>query len=175
MFVILAGQLGSIINVIRRSVFLGWDVSVALIPDSVSGTFYTFSLVLIASLLAPLFVSYSKDERPNYQHISTVLVTLMIFVMIFCAVFYSFAAPDTVTPVDYSKLTSDEVKVDWWQLAFFIIAIIFAIYCHGFSLLKFHEDQLKMSSEYFTRENSEKEQIAEETAEVKSDGKGVAL
>lgn len=175
LFVIFAGQLGTIINIIRRSVFLGWDVSVALIPDSISGTFYTFSLVLIASLLAPLFVSYFKDEKPNYQHISSVLVALMFFVMIFCAVFYSFAASDTATSMDYSKLIAADVKVDGWQLAFFIIAIVLAVYCHGFSLLKFHEDELKMSSEYFTRENFEKEQIATDSAAVKSDGKGVAL
>ena len=174
-FVIFAGQLGTIINIIRRSVFLGWEVSVALIPDSISGTFYTVSLVLIASLLAPLFVSYSKDERPNYQYISSVLVTLMIFVMIFCAVFYSFAASDTPTSLDYSKLSAADVKVDGWQIAFFFIALVFAYYCHGFSLLKFHEDELKMSSEYFTRENYEKEKIATQSAAVKSDGKGVAL
>ncbi len=174
-FVIFAGQLGTIINIIRRSVFLDWDVSVALIPDSISGTFYTFSLVLIASLLAPLFVSYSKDERPNYQHISSVVVVLMFFVMILCAVFYSFAASDTATSMDYSNLTAADVKVDGWQLTFYIIAFIFAIYCHGFSLLKFHEDELKMSSEYFTRENDEKKKITVDSSAVKSDGKGIAL
>lgn len=175
MFVIFAGQLGTLINIIRRSVFLHWDVSVALIPDSVSGSFYTFSLVLIASLLAPLFVSYSKGDKPNYQHIGMVLITLMIFTMIFCAVFYSFAASDSVTAVDYSKLTCDDVKVDGWQLAFFIIAIVFAIYCHGLSLLKLHEPELHMSMEHFMKENEEKEQIVEKSAEIKTDGKGVAI
>lgn len=175
MFVIVAGLLGTFINIIKRSVFLDWDISVALIPDSVSGTFYTFSLVLISSLLAPIFVSYSKDEKPNYQHISVILVTLMVFVMIFCAVFYSFAASDTLTPIDYSKLTSENVSIDGWQFLFFVVAIIFAFYCHGFSLLKYHDEELKMSAEYFCKENQEKERMAEKTADITSDGKGTAL
>ena len=175
MFVIFAGLLGPIINVIRRSVFMGWDFSVALIPDSLSGTFYTFSLVLVASLLAPLFISFSKDEKPNYQHIGMVLVTLMFFTMIFCAVFYSFAASDTALVQDFSKLTRDNVSVDFWQLLFFIIAIVFAIYCHGFSLLKLHEAELNMAKDHYVTENKEKEYIVEKTADITTDGNGVGL
>lgn len=40
MFVVIAGQLGTIINVIQRWLFGGWDFMTAFCPDSASGSFY---------------------------------------------------------------------------------------------------------------------------------------
>lgn len=68
-FVIVAGLLGIIINIIKRWIFDGWDFFVALGPDSAAGSFYTFSLVMISSLIYPLFSRFIKSEKPEYRKI----------------------------------------------------------------------------------------------------------
>ena len=64
MFVIVAGQLGTIINVVNRTLFQNpdWSFPQALYPDSVFGSFYTYALVLIASkyLLVKLYAVFVK-------------------------------------------------------------------------------------------------------------------
>jgi len=50
MFVIVASQMGVAINVIYRCLYEDWDLYTALAPDSASGTFYTFCMVMVASL-----------------------------------------------------------------------------------------------------------------------------
>ena len=65
MFVFVAGQLGTIINVVNRTLFHDWTISQALYPDSVSGSFYTYALVLIASLIVPLFTRIRNNKEPG--------------------------------------------------------------------------------------------------------------
>lgn len=141
MFVIVAGQLGTIINLIRRWVFGDWDFFPALGPDAVSGSFYTFALVLIASLVAPIFIRFIKKEKPEYRSISAVYLTVLIFSLVLCAIFYSFATND-INSVDFSKLSNDDMKADWKQLTFFFLSLIFAWYSFGLSHLSPHENQL---------------------------------
>lgn len=143
MFVIFAGQLGTIINIIKRWVFGGWELLPSFGPDSASGSFYTFALVLIASLVAPVFLRFVKKESPEYRNISIVFVTLLIFSLVLCAIFYSFATKD-MNSVDFSKLTNGNMHTDWKQLVFFCLSIVFAWYSFGLSLSPSHEADLKL-------------------------------
>lgn len=175
MFVIVAGQLGTIINIIQRTVFDNWQIEKAFIPDSVSGNFYTFSLVLLASLLGPLFIDFIKDEKPHYRKIGMVFVTILIFTIILCAVFYSFATHN-ISNVDYNNLKNTDICVDVPQLIFYIFALLFAWYYFGYSLLAHHERDIHLSDEeYREREESEKENLSEQASSVKDDGKGVKI
>lgn len=56
LFVVIAGQLGTIINFINRCVFDRWTLSQSLLADSVSGNFYTFALVLVTSTIGNIFI-----------------------------------------------------------------------------------------------------------------------
>lgn len=143
MFVIVAGQLGTIINLIRRWGFGDWEFLPALGPDSASGSFYTFALVLIASLLASIFIRFIKKETPEYRNISAVYLTILIFSLVICAIFYSFATNDFEL-IDFSKLKNEDMTVDWKQLVFFILSIIFAWYSFGLTHLCFHEGSLHL-------------------------------
>lgn len=175
MFVIVAGQLGTIINIIQRTVFDNWQIKKALIPDSVSGNFYTFSLVLLASLLGPLFIDFIKDEKPHYRKIGMVFVTILIFTIILCAVFYSFATHN-ISNIDYTNLKNNDICVDVPQLIFYICALVFAWYYFGYSLLAHHERDIRLSDEgYHELEESEKENLQEQASIVKDDGKGVKI
>ena len=175
MFVIVAGQLGTIINIIQRTVFDNWQIKKALIPDSVSGNFYTFSLVLLASLLGPLFIDFIKDEKPHYRKIGMAFVTILIFTIILCAVFYSFATHN-ISNIDYTNLKNNDICVDVPQLIFYICALVFAWYYFGYSLLAHHERDIRLSDEgYHELEESEKENLQEQASIVKDDGKGVKI
>lgn len=156
MFVIVAGQLGTIINLIRRWGFGDWAFLPALGPDSASGSFYTFALVLIASLLASIFIRFIKKETPEYRNISAVYLTILIFSLVICAIFYSFATNDFES-IDFSKLGNKDMSVDWKQLVFFILSIIFAWYSFGLTHLCFHEDSLHLDDYQEMDDNSRNE------------------
>lgn len=174
MFVIVAGQLGTIINVIQRVMFDGWSINSAIVPDSISGNFYTFSLVLLASLLGPLFIDFIKDEKPHYRKIGMVFVTILIFAIILCAVFYSFATHN-IPNTNYNTLKDSNVSIDWPQLVFYIFALLSALYSYGFSLLGHHEEEIHLSDEYRTQEEQLKEELSEQILNVTNDGKGVQV
>lgn len=143
MFVLVASQLGTIINLIKRWIFGGWDFQVALAPDSASGSFYTFSLVLMASLVGPWFIRIVKREKPEFRSQVIVFETILIFLILLCAVFYSFATQD-VSLESLSKMHNCDMKLDGKQFFFFLIAIVCACYSYGLSLSLEHEDMLNL-------------------------------
>lgn len=174
MFVIVAGQLGTIINIIQRVVFDGWNIQSAIIPDSISGNFYTFSLVLLASLLGPLFIEFIKKEQPHYRKIGVIFVTILIFTIILCAVFYSFATHNIIN-VDYANIKRINAKPDIPQLFFYIIAILFSWYYFGYLLLGRHEPEIRLSDEYQNQEEQTKEKLTEECSHLTNDGEGIEV
>lgn len=175
MLTLVASQLGTIINVINRVVFLGWDFQVALCPESASGTFYTFALVMISSLLCPLFMNIIKAERPTYNKLRMVFVTFLFFMLILAAVFYAFSTQN-VDVCGYSKLKNKDVVPDWWQLAFFVITVLAAIYAFGLTHLPDHKEEFTMlTDEYQEAENAEIEQMRTNVNDPKDDGEGVLL
>ena len=113
-FVIVAGLLGVIINIIKRWIFDGWDFFVALGPDSAAGSFYTFSLVMISSLIYPLFSRFIKSEKPEYRKIHIVFITILIFTLLFCGIYYSFSTLNQ--PIGaYERLHNNDMRIDYSQ------------------------------------------------------------
>lgn len=175
MFTLVASQLGTIINVINRVVFMGWDFQVALCPESASGTFYTFALVMISSLLCPLFMSIIRAERPTFNKLRMVFVTILFFLLIMAAVLYAFSTQN-IDVCDYSKLKNKDVVPDLLQLAFFIITVLAAIYAFGLTHLPEHKEEYAiLSDEYQEAENAEVEHMRTNYSEQKDDGEGVLL
>lgn len=150
-FVIVAGLLGVIINIIKRWIFDGWDFFVALGPDSAAGSFYTFSLVMISSLIYPLFSRFIKSEKPEYRKIHIVFITILIFTLLFCGIYYSFSTLNQ--PMEaYDGLHNNEMDIDYSQLFFFVLVIIFSVYSFGLTLIGQHEDELHLSDDYLEKE-----------------------
>lgn len=174
MFVFLAGQLGTIINIVNRTLFQGWNLSQALYPDSVSGSFYTYALVLIASLIAPLFARIKNNKKPVFRSMSVVFVTLMIFALIMCAVFFSFASQD-VRSVNYEDFKLLAITCDVKQLIFFILAIVFAWYAFGLSLMADNNEGNEYDDVYLAEEQEEVEQMEDKSQQLTTDGKDTAI
>lgn len=162
-FVIVAGLLGVIINIIKRWIFDGWDFFVALGPDSAAGSFYTFSLVMISSLIYPLFSRFIKSEKPEYRKIHIVFITILIFTLLFCGIYYSFSTLNQ--PMEaYDGLHNNEMDIDYSQLFFFVLVIIFSVYSFGLTLIGQHEDELHLSDDYLEKEQYQVKKLSQQSS-----------
>lgn len=174
LFVLVAGQLGTIINIVNRCIFQGWKFSEALYPDSSTGNFYTYALVLIASLIAPLFTRIKNDERPMFSTISMVFSSILIFAMILCAVFFSNVS-QTIPALDYQSFRGLDLGFDAKQFIFFVLAVVFAWYAYGFSLMVKNQELLQLDDSYAKRQDERVKNVAKLATETTTDGKGTNL
>ena len=174
MFVFVAGQLGTIINVVNRTLFHDWTISQALYPDSVSGSFYTYALVLIASLIVPLFTRIRNNKEPGFRSMSVVLMTLLIFALVLSAVFFSFASQE-IRSVKYDDFKNLELIIDLKQTIFFVMAVIFAWYAFGLSLMADNNEGNELDDKYLKQEHEDVYDMEEKSAEIITDGKDTAL
>ena len=138
LFVVIAGQLGTIINFINRCVFGGWALSQSLLADSVSGNFYTFALVLVTSTIGNIFIKLTCKSEHDHRKAIVVFIALCLFLMLFDAVFFSFATQDYA--VEYKNIKAENIHFDWWQLSFFILAIFAAILSLGLERMDGHKE-----------------------------------
>lgn len=162
-FVIVAGLLGVIINIIKRCIFDGWDFFVALGPDSAAGSFYTFSLVMISSLIYPLFSRFIKSEKPEYRKIHIVFITILIFTLLFCGIYYSFSTLNQ--PMEaYDGLHNNNMCIDYSQSFFFVLVIIFSVYSFGLTLIGQHEEELHLSDDYLENEQNQVKKLSQQSS-----------
>lgn len=167
-FVLVASLFGIIINLVKRCCFNGWDFQAALGPDSVSGSFYTFSMVMLSSLIYPLFVRFLKSEKPEYRKIHIAYITVLIFTMLLCGVFYSFSTIEQPV-VDYARLQNIDMELDLSQFIFFILTLFFSAYSFGLTLIGNHEDELHLSDDYLEEENKSVKMLSETSMLVEQD------
>lgn len=173
-FVLVASLLGVIINLIKRVGFDGWNIFVALGPDSAAGSFYTFSIVTFSSLIYPLFSRFVKSQKPEFRKIHIAYITILIFMMLFCSVYYSFASLN-LSIVDYSKLKCSDMTFDWPQLVFFLLAIIFSAYSFGLTFLGPHDDSLHLSDDYLREENKQVKALTQQSSSSTTTTNGIKI
>jgi len=176
MFTLVASQLGTIINVINRVIFQGWNFQAALCPESASGNFYIFALVMISSLISPLFISILNKKEPTFNKLKMVFVTSLFFTLIMAAVFYAFSSQN-IEVLNFASLKNSDVTADGWQLAFFIITILASIYAFGLNYLNLHSNEYGdlADEDYQENENKDVKKIESDMNSSSDDGKGVTL
>lgn len=144
LFLIIAGQLGTIINIINRCVFHDWYLANSLLADSVSGNFYTFSIVLVTSVLGSLVINYIG--RKSHEH-KRITVTAIVLTFLFClinAVFFSSATQDYAA--EFEHIAKESIKVDWWQLIFYVVSIVVATYLFGLEKMASYREYDKLEA-----------------------------
>ena len=137
MFVIIGGQLGTIFNLISRCIIHQGTFQEALAQDSATGSFYTFSIVMFASLIGPLFIQAVNPKQPSYRVIAVVLLTLLIFALLFCSVFYAYTSQLGVE-ANLNAMNHAGLPIDVAQLLFFCLAVLFSLYSLGFGFFSDH-------------------------------------
>ena len=175
-FSICFSLIGTIINIIKFAVFdipktsfidksFLEKVEVAIYIDSQSGTFYTFSIVLVASILYPLFECFIKHEW-HYTHLRVITIIIGIMLVAFGGVFYSFSTIGK-NPIDMQNISVGNYV---WQKAFFFSSILLAAYSYGLGLLK-EDDNHPQLDDYSDKENKSIENLEKKTIKIDSEQK----
>lgn len=176
-FVVLASQLGTFFNLIIRVKFSGWACAQSLCADSASGNFYTIALVLITSLLPPLFSRFVDNEKEGFSHrmIDIVFTSLLIISMLFCAVFVMGSANNDIYD-KFKNIEPGNIIIDGAQFAFFLLAIVFAWYAFGLSQLS-HHPELGISDNQFYNKTEDRnvENISHTASKQTEDGNGIKI
>ena len=138
LFLIVAGQLGTIINIINRCVFHGWRIENSLLADSVSGNFYLFSIVLVSSVLGSLVINYIGRKNHEHKRATVMAIVLSFLFCIINAVFFSSATQDYAA--EFETIDKSSITVDYWQSAFYILSILVATYLFGLERIHGHRE-----------------------------------
>ncbi|EDJ4460224.1 hypothetical protein GE645_22280, partial [Salmonella enterica] len=79
-FTVVCGQMGIIANIIIRYYSHSIPLDQSIYIEGSSGSFYTFSIALIASALGPMFVTFfsSKLEFKTIKIISIILLIILL-------------------------------------------------------------------------------------------------
>lgn len=172
--------IGTIINIIKFAVFnipripnapvtIGDKISMSIYMDSKTGTFYTFSIVLAASILYPLFECFIKHEW-HYTHLRVITIIIAILVLVFGGVFYSFLTIGTTSP----SYNVGQVHLDQWQLSFFILAIFVAAYSYGLGLMK-EDGNHPQIDDYVEQEEKELKALSEKAGQPDNNEEDVKI
>ncbi|MDE5757576.1 MAG: hypothetical protein K2H85_03075 [Allobaculum sp.] len=173
-YVIFGGLLGVVINLITRWMCGPMSLNEALYVESVCGTFYTFSIVLISAAIGPLVFNLSESRILHFPDIKSFTLTISFFAMVLCAVFYSTLEDKVSTHLKLAA--SNGYTIDWPQLIFFLIGIIIALYCFGIEYLDRdpeHNKDIDSSAEF--RDEADKRVLNLEKANPTNTGSGVRL
>lgn len=181
LFTIIAGLIGPIINAVNRCAIGNESLVSSLEKDCENGTFYTFSIVLIASSIGLLFIKLI-NEKIQFKNRKLYFIAISIFPMFFAGIFYSGATlrhnqnivqnvgliiekqspPNTLEPskilsgksVNIQKSTRD-AKNDY-QVFFVIIAIIIAIYSFCLEYMSLHQEKFDVLRDDYNANASER-------------------
>lgn len=163
-FTILVGQLGIFINLIIRCIGDKKPIGYSLLLDSLTGSFYIFSIATVASMLGPLFANFINGDPFKFRKLKIVTVILSIFFVFFSGIIYSI-----LQSKQNVNIAIDNISVDKWQLRIYFVSLIICIYIY--CLLKIDNH----ASEYSDLEDQKVEHITQESRNISEDGNGIGL
>lgn len=171
LFTVFAGQIGILINIIIRVSSGKFSITESIYLDTISGSFYTFSIALVASALGPLFVNFVEKSPTEFRSIKITTISLTIFILFFTGIFYSISAtnPDSIEVSNF--------EIDWPQLIFFIVAIVVSLYSFNLLELENFKDEFDdiNDNNYAVKEDKLVNTIVNSSDQLKADKKGNKL
>ena len=127
LFTILAGQLGIIFNLIIRYINGGYSFYQTIYLDSINGSFYTYSIALLAAALGPLFIDLISNSDSKFKIIKVFTIIILMLTLIFASIFYtSTQSRNTILNIEGLILV-----VDGWQLGFLLFSVVTSIYAYS--------------------------------------------
>ncbi len=168
-FTVVCGQMGIIANIIIRYYSHSIPLGQSIYIEGSSGSFYTFSIALIASALGPMFVSFfsSKLEFKTIKIISIIL--LIIFLQLSGIIYAATQSKDLTLP------SSNELTVGLTQPIIYVISIVLVGYTFGVLKLNATAHTDINDESYIEKEDATVTTQAMATKEVTDDGKGVVI
>jgi len=172
LFTIVTGQFGIFANLIVRAYTNDTSISQSLLIDSMNGSFYTFSIALVASVLGPIFINFINSKKLPFRTLKTFTIIIAIFYLFVAAIIYA-----AVQANESSNTSAQTISVDFSQLILYVIAIAFAIY--GYCILRLESSGLDfnvLDDPLFNEQDDEKvEETMEQGRDVSQDENGIAL
>ena len=172
LFTIVTGQFGIFANLIVRAYTNDTSISQSLLIDSMNGSFYTFSIALVASVLGPIFINFINSKKLPFRTLKTFTIIIAIFYLFVAAIIYA-----AVQANESSNTSAQIISIDFSQLILYVIAIAFAIY--GYCILRLESSGLDfnvLDDPLFNEQDDEKvEETMEQGRDVSQDENGIAL
>lgn len=155
LFTIIAGLLGPIINIANNCGFNDMPMVLSILEDSQTGTFYTFSIVLIASAIGSLFLNL-LDSSDTFRKMKLYFMDICIFPLFFGGIYYSSFSQKKkeefkLAYVSHKKAVEKEstrgqeiiVVVDKKQLVIFLLSLIISIYAFCLQYMNANKSEFK--------------------------------
>lgn len=127
---IVVGQIGILFTLVKDyRLFVN-----SLVTNLSSGNFYTFSIALLASSIAPLFIEYISEEEIKFKIYKIISLVCVIFFLML-PMTYFFSSLNTIK----DSFTGNPIveQLDIAQLTFYSFSIILSIYIFCITYLKY--------------------------------------
>lgn len=139
-FTLIGGLIGIVVSLIRNSLFGGLNFTQAMYIESRNGSFYTYSIAVVASVLSAAFIVFAENNRLQFRRHQIVTITLSIFLLFFGGVFYALSIE---APPVAEMQTIKDISINWRQLSVVAVSILVAIYSFCVCRLDNHAEQFK--------------------------------
>lgn len=171
-FTIIAGQLGIIANIIIRFYSQRASIQESILIDSINGSFYTFSIALVASILGPLFINLVNSKKLQFKTIKILTIIFSVFFLFFSGIVYAVIQSQTL-----NNTSSYKISIDITQLTVYLLSIIFVTY--SFCILRLEQSPNEFSNlddPLFSDEDNKKvNEVIDGGKDLNDDGEGVKL
>ncbi len=172
LFTIITGQIGIIVNMIIRHYSEGASITASIIVDSINGSFYTFSIALVASTLGPLFINLINSKVLRFKSLKIYTIIISFFFLIFSGIVYAVIQSKSGINIDLKK-----IEIDWTQFIVYLMAILIVFY--GYCILRLENDPDKYKSlddpPFNEVDDEEVNERIVQSKKITNDGKGVKL
>lgn len=126
-FTLFGGLIGIVVSVIRYALFGTYSIAQAMYIESMNGSFYTYSIAIVAAVLSGVFIIFAEEDTLNFRRYQIPFITISIFLMFFGGVFYALAKQTGDMSVNVIPET-DDIVIEWKQFTIFILSVLFSIY-----------------------------------------------
>lgn len=138
-FTLIGGLIGIIVSLFRNALFGEFNLIQALTIESTNGSFYTYSIAMVAGVLSSLFITFVESKKLNFRRHLIIVITFSIFIMFFGGIFYALSINMPKNP-----FPDDSIIVPNWKIiVILILAVIISIYSFCISRLDSHPESFK--------------------------------
>lgn len=173
LFTLLLGQLGIICNIIIRYINGSYSFYQTIYLDSINGSFYTYSIALIAAALGPLFIDLISNLNSEFKIIKVFTIIISMLTLVFASVFYT-STQSKNTILDIEGLV---LGIDGWQLGFLVFSVFISIYAYSVLRLDLNSRDFDDMKDKNYAENDDKEvvKLSNKSSLITDDLKGNKL
>lgn len=145
-FTLFGGLIGIVISVVRYYLFGNYELLQAIYIESMNGSFYTYSIAVVASVLSGVFIIFAEKDTLNFRRYQIPFITMSIFLMFFGGVFYALAKQmNSISIKDIPNV--EDINIEWKQFSIFVLSVLFSIYSFCLCRLDDHKSDFKSISD----------------------------